>query len=78
MGWVKRRYVMQKRLKLKSFRVGLDILQEDMAITCGVSRGIYSAIEQGRAFGSPEFWYNLKTKFNLSPDEVWEMQYEGK
>ena len=69
---------MQKRLKLKAFRVGLGLLQEEMAKICGVSRGIYSAIEQGRAFGSPEFWFKLKTEFKLSADEVWNMQYESK
>ena len=69
---------MQKRLKLKQFRIGLDLKQNEMANKCGVSRGIYSAIEQGKLFGSPEFWFNLKTKFNLSPDEIWDMQYESK
>lgn len=67
-----------KRIKLKQFRIGLDITQEEMAKRCGISRGVYSSIEQGRIPGQSIFWLNLKNEFNLSPTEVWEMQYENK
>lgn len=69
---------MQKRLKLKSFRAGKGLNQIEMAKKCKVSRSIYSLIELGKQQGTADFWLNLKTEFNLSPDEVWAMQYEGK
>ena len=69
---------MQKRLKLKGFRAGKGLNQTQMAKMCGVSRAIYSLIELGKQQGTADFWLNLKTEFNLSPAEVWEMQYEGK
>lgn len=69
---------MNKRLKLKQFRIGLDLNQEEIAKRCKVTRSNYSQIEQGKTRGSEDFWFNLKTEFKLSPDEIWKMQYESK
>lgn len=69
---------MQKRIKLKQFRVGLDLNQAKMAEKCGISRDTYSLIESGKRAGTAEFWLRFKTVFKLSPSEVWAMQYEGK
>jgi len=69
---------MVKRLKLKQLRIGLDLNQTEMAARCKIDRNTYSLIELGKREGSAEFWFNLKTKFNLSPDDIWNMQYEGK
>ena len=69
---------MKQRLKLKVFRVSLNLNQEEMAKRCKVNRGSYSQIEQGKTRGSEEFWLNLKSEFKLSSDRIWEMQYEGK
>ena len=69
---------MQKRLKLKQFRISLDLNQEEMAKRCKVNRGTYSQIEQGKTRGSEDFWFNLKNEFKLTSDKVWTMQYEGK
>lgn len=69
---------MAKRIKLKQFRIGVDLTQSEMADKCKVDRATYGLIELGKRHGTPEFWLNLKSEFNLSPDKVWEMQYEGK
>ena len=67
-----------KRLKLKQFRVGLDLNQAEMARKCGIDRASYSLIEQGKRAGSAEFWYKLSKEFDLSPEDVWVMLYENK
>lgn len=67
-----------KRLKLKQLRIGLDLNQTKMAVRCKIDRNTYSLIELGKREGSADFWFNLKKEFNLSPEQVWAMQYEGK
>ena len=69
---------MHKRLKLKLLRIRLDLNQTEMAKRCKVNRATYSLIELGKQAGTANFWLNLKNEFNLSPNEVWMMQYEGK
>lgn len=69
---------MTKRLKLKQFRIGLDLNQTEMAARCKIDRNTYSLIELGKREGSADFWFNLKTEFNLSPEIAWAMQYEIK
>lgn len=69
---------MAKRLKLKQFRVGLDLNQTKMALKCKIDRNTYSLIELGKREGSSEFWFRLKNEFNLSPEQVWNMQYESR
>lgn len=60
-----------KRLKLKQFRVGLDLTQEQMAEKIGCERGQYQGIESGSRGGSREFWQKLQAAFELTAEEVW-------
>ncbi len=69
---------MQKRIKLKLLRIANDLNQVEMAKKCKVDRSSYCFIEMGQRDGSLDFWLNVKTKFNLSLNEVWAMMYESK
>jgi DNA-binding XRE family transcriptional regulator len=66
----------QKRIKLKQFRIGLDLSQEQMADSLGVSRSMYAAIENGQRYGTLKFWKNLEVTHNVSPADVYEMMTE--
>lgn len=67
---------MAKRLKLKQLRVGLDLSQEQMADTLGVSRSMYAAIENGQRYGRLPFWKTLEVTHNVPQQEVYEMMTE--
>lgn len=67
---------MAKRLKLKQFRVGLDLSQEQMADTLDVSRSMYAAIENGQRYGKMHFWKTLEVTHNVPKEEVYEMMTE--
>lgn len=69
---------MRKRVKLIQFRIGLNFNQEQMAKYCNISRSTYGEIERGETDGSLDFWNTLKTKGNLSLEDIWAMQYESK
>lgn len=67
---------MEKRINLKVLRTRHNLTQEEMAKKCGIHRGGYSLIEAGTRSGTPRFWLNLKTAFDLTPDELFKIQYE--
>lgn len=67
---------MAKRLKLKQFRVGLDLSQEQMADSLDVSRSMYAAIENGQRYGKLPFWKKLEVTHNVPSKEVYEMMTE--
>ena len=66
----------QKRIKLKQFRVGLDLSQEQMADSLDVSRSMYAAIENGQRYGTLKFWKTLEITHNVPKAEVYEMMTE--
>lgn len=67
---------MKKRLKLKQLRVGLDMSQEQMADSLGVSRSTYAAIENGQRYGTLKFWKTLEVTHNVPHAEVYEIMTE--
>lgn len=67
---------MAKRLKLKQLRVSLDLSQEQMAETLGISRSMYAAIENGQRYGKLPFWKNLEVTHNVPSQEVYAMMTE--
>lgn len=67
---------MAKRRKLKQLRVSLDLSQEQMAETLGISRSMYAAIENGQRYGRLPFWKNLEVIHNVPAQEVYEMMTE--
>ena len=67
---------MAKRLKLKQFRVGLDLSQEQMADSLEVSRSMYAAIENGQRYGKLPFWKKLEVTHNVPSQAVYEMMTE--
>ena len=69
---------MNIRIKLKQFRIGLNLTQAEMAKSCDIALSTYGDIERGETDGPLKFWRTLMTKFNLSPEEICDMQYEGK
>lgn len=66
----------QKRIKLKQLRVALDLSQEQMADSLGVSRSMYSSIENGQRYGTLKFWKKLEVTHNVLPADVYEMMTE--
>ncbi len=62
-----------KRLKLKAFRAGLGLSQEQMADKLGCSRGRYAGIEAGRRNGDQNFWSNFQKTFNIPNNKMWEL-----
>ncbi|MBP3573228.1 MAG: helix-turn-helix transcriptional regulator [Prevotella sp.] len=68
-----------RRLKMKAFRAGLGLSQQQMADKLGCSRGRYAGIEAGKRNGDQNFWLNFQKVFNISDSEVWEFmtQKEG-
>lgn len=67
---------MAKRLKLKQFRVGLDLSQEQMAESLSVSRSLYASIENGQRYGTLKFWKNLEVTHSVPKQEVYDMMTE--
>jgi DNA-binding XRE family transcriptional regulator len=66
----------KKRIKMKQWRVGLDMSQEQMADSLNVSRSQYAAIENGQRYGTLKFWNKLQIKHNVPKDKVFEMMTE--
>ena len=58
------------RSNLKTFREKLGLTQEEMGAMFQMSRQQWCNIEQGRRYGSPEFWLGLQKKFKLNVDET--------
>ena len=62
---------MQKRMKLKLFRVGKNLSQQEMADALGVPRQTYAMVERGQRRGSDEMWAALKIKFSVPDADMW-------
>lgn len=62
------------RIKLKLFRIARNFSQSQMAEKLGCSRAYYGHIERGFMRGSATFWERLRTAFELSDDEIKELQ----
>lgn len=66
----------QKRIKMKQWRVGLDMSQEQMADSLGVSRSLYAAVENGQRYGTLKFWKTLEVTHNVPKSDVYDMMTE--
>lgn len=69
---------MNIKIKLKQFRIGLNLTQAEMAKECGVSLSVYGEIERGESDGSLKFWHNLMTNYELNPIDICSLMFEGK
>lgn len=69
---------MNIRIKLKQFRVGLNLTQAEMAKSCEVALSTYGDIERGETDGSLKFWLNLMTNHELSPNDLCSIMFEGR
>lgn len=65
-----------RRLKLKAFRAGLGLNQEQMAAKLECSRGRYAGIEAGARNGDQNFWLKFQKIFNLPDEKMWEIMTE--
>lgn len=63
-----------KRLELKVLRVKNDLTQRQAAKLLGVSLATYNLIENGNRRGSVDFWNKVQKQFNLTGEEVWNLQ----
>lgn len=66
----------EKRIKLKQFRISLDMSQEQFADALEISRSQYAAIENGQRYGTLKFWNRLQSKYNLPKSDVFDMMTE--
>lgn len=66
-----------KRIKLKQFRVGENLTQQETADKLGYSRSSYIAIENGVRDGSPKFWSRLQEVFNIPDEKMYGLQKKG-
>ena len=62
------------RTNLKVFRIKKKLTQAEIAAKIGVSRGVYSYIEQGKRGGTPCFWGALQYAFNIPDEEMYPLQ----
>lgn len=62
------------RLNLKILRIKKGMSQDEFAKKLGVSRGCYGAIERGFRNGNKRFWGNLQVNFDLTEDDLKELQ----
>ena len=68
-----------KRIKLKQFRVGLQLTQQEVADKLHISSFSYASIENGKRDGSFQFWTDLQTAFNIADSDMYAlMKKEGK
>lgn len=63
-----------KRLELKILRIKNDLTQRQAAKLLGVSLATYNLIENGNRRGSVDFWNEVQKQFNLTGEEVWNLQ----
>jgi DNA-binding XRE family transcriptional regulator len=63
------------RLELKVFRFKQGLSQADLAHVTGVSVSTYNLIENGKRRGSEDFWLRLKNEFNLTGEDIFNMQH---
>lgn len=66
------------KIKLKQFRIGLNLTQAEMAKECGVGLSAYGEIERGETDGSLKFWHKLMIKHELSPNDLCSIMFEGR
>ncbi len=63
----------KQRTALKQFRIGVHLKQSEMGEKCGVSRGTYAYIENGKRSGSAKFWSNLQSAFNVPDEKMYQL-----
>lgn len=51
-----------------------NLTQQEMADKIGISLGAYSLIENGKRVGSTKTWVKIQELFNLTDEEVWQLQ----
>lgn len=66
-----------KRIKLKQFRVGENLTQQEISDKLGCSRSNYIAIENGVRDGSAKFWNRLQEVFNIADEKMYGLQKKG-
>lgn len=62
------------RTDLKVLRVKSNLTQKELSEKIGISVGAYSLIEKGKRVGSNKTWIKIQEIFNLTGEEVWNLQ----
>lgn len=60
-----------KRIKLKQFRIGLQLTQQEIADKLEISAVHYTAIENGKRDGSQRLWSTLQEAFHISDSDMY-------
>lgn len=61
------------RTNLKIFRIRQHMSQAEISEKIGCSRATYTAIENGKRAGRPQFWKDLKKAFGLCDADMWKL-----
>ena len=68
---------MYSNLREVRFKNG-DLSKKEMALRIGISIGAYSRIEDGSRTGAVSTWKRIQEEFNLTDEEVWNLQKNNK
>lgn len=67
----------KKRIRLKQFRIGLQLTQQEIADKLEISASHYIAIENGKRDGSQKFWATLQEVFHISDSDMYSLIKKG-
>lgn len=62
-----------KRIKLKQFRIGLQLTQQEMADKMNVSKVMYVSVENGQRQGTYAFWCTFQNVFEVPDEQMWKL-----
>lgn len=62
-----------KRIKLKQFRIGLQLTQQEMADKMDVSKVMYVSVENGQRQGTYAFWCTFQNVFKVPDEQMWKL-----
>lgn len=67
----------ERRIKLKQFRIGLQLTQQEIADKLDITVTGYGAIENGKRDGCSQFWEKLQKAFNISDSDMYGLMKKG-
>lgn len=67
----------ERRIKLKQFRIGLQLTQQEIADKLNITATSYGAIENGKRDGCSQFWDNLQKAFNIPDSHMYGLMRKG-
>ena len=63
-----------KRQEMVVLRAKRGLTQKQAAEEMGINVCTLNLVENGKRFGTPEFWRKYKELFNLDGEQIWKLQ----